>query len=293
MKKIRYSFEAILLYVLFAFFRILPPRLASDIGGWIGCLIGPRLAASRKAKRHLALAMPNLSEQQQEQIIQDMWDNLGRVIAEYPHLEIISKKYTETKNTDFMLECIENKTPMILVGGHISNWEINSVATLTHLNHPIDITYRAPNNPWVATLLNNARTLKGRITGYPKSRDSGKKIMQALKNKKSIGILVDQKYNEGLNVPFFNRDAMTNPVFVKLCQKYNAPLIPVRNQRHKGYSFTLTAYPPIPVFEKDGSPRKTEDVIKDVHSLLESWIEDAPEQWIWMHKRWGKSKRLL
>ncbi|MGH1404876.1 MAG: lysophospholipid acyltransferase family protein [Alphaproteobacteria bacterium] len=293
MKKIRYALEAILLYMLFVFFKLLPPPIASNIGGAIGRFIGPLLAASRKARRHLALAIPDLSEQQQQDIIKGMWDNLGRVIAEYPHLETICKKHTQVQNVEFMQECIENNTPMILIGGHIANWEINSVATLTLLNHPIDITFRAPNNPWVASLLDNARTLKGRITGYPKSRDSGKKIMKALKNKKSIGILVDQKYNEGLNVPFFNRDAMTNPVFVKLCQKYKTPLIPVRNQRHEGCSFTLTAFPPIPVFNEDGTPRQTEDVIAEVHTLLESWIEDTPEQWIWMHKRWGKSKRLL
>lgn len=286
-KKIRYFFEGILLWVLFGFFKLCSVRVASNIGGYIGRTIGPRLAASRKARKHIRLAMPKTTQQKEDQIITGMWDNLGRVIAEYPHLEDIGEHHTTINNLERLKPYLDNEDQAIIfIGAHLSNWEVNSMATLKQLNHPIDLTYRAPNNPWAAYLLNKARTLNGRLTAYPKSRESGRFIMKAIKDKKTLGILIDQKYNPGLEVNFFSQPAMTNPIFVSLAQKYKCALIPVRNQRVNGHHFNLTPYPPLKLFNADGSARPVIDVIKEAHSLLEAWIADEPEQWIWLHKRW-------
>ncbi|PCI97167.1 MAG: lipid A biosynthesis acyltransferase [Alphaproteobacteria bacterium] len=287
MKNIRYFFEAVLLYILFIFFKILPPATASNIGGWIGRTIGSKLAASRKARRHIQRALPNTTQQEQDDIIKGMWDNLGRVIAEYSHLEHISKVHTEIVDLGQLNLYIQDEAaPILFIGGHLANWEINSAATLTQLNHPVDLTYRAPNNPWVAKMLDKARTLNGRLKAYPKSRESGRLIMKTLKDAGSLGILIDQKYNEGIEVDFFDMPAMTNPIFVQLCQRYKCPLIPVRNERLEGCRFKLTSYPPLETFKADGTPRAVEDVIKDAHQLLETWIKERPEQWMWLHHRW-------
>jgi len=288
MKKIRYAFEAVFLYLIFAIFKYLPAKTASNIGGWIGRVIGPRLAASRKAHKHILMAMPEISNERANEIVRGMWENLGRVIAEYPHLEKISRYYTTFENEERLLSLLEKEDqPLIFIGGHLSNWEINSIALLTHHNRSVDATYRAPNNPWVARLLDHARTLGGRLKAYPKSTESGRKIMQALKQGHALGILIDQKYNEGINVPFFNLPAMTNPVAVLLCQRYRCPLVPVKNIRGKdGCSFRIITYPPLDLFNEDGSPRPAEDVIKEAHALLEAWIREHPEQWLWLHHRW-------
>ncbi len=287
MKKIRYFFEGLLLWFLFGFFKLFTPKMSSNMGGYIGRTIGPKLAASRKAYRHIQLAMPNTPKERQDEIVRGMWDNLGRLIAEYPHLEKIAVEHTKINNLDRLKPYLDDKDQAIIfIGAHLGNWEVNSTATLKQLNHPIDLTYRAPNNPWSAYLLNKARTLNGRLTAYPKARESGRLIMRAIKDKKTLGILIDQKYNPGLEVNFFSKPAMTNPIFVSLAQKYKCALIPVRNQRVNGCNFVITPYPPLRLFEKDGSPRPVEDIIKEAHSLLEAWIADKPEQWIWLHRRW-------
>ncbi len=286
MKKIRYFFEALFLKMLFIFFSLLSPQKASDIGGRLGKTIGPRLAASRKARKNISKALPDLDSEEQDHIIAGMWENLGRVIAEYPHLERISKEHTIIENKSRLTSLLEQGEPILFFGGHIANWEVNSTALLTQYNKKIALTYRAPNNPWTAKLLDNVRTLNGRLPAYPKSRESGKDILRTLRNGDALGILIDQKYNEGIEVPFFSLPAMTNPIFVQLCQRFRCPLVPVKNERLNGCEFKITPYPPLILFDKDDNPRPVEDVIKDAHTLLETWIREKPEQWIWLHRRW-------
>lgn len=287
-KKLRYFLEAIVLYMVFGIFKCLPPQTASNAGGWIGRNIGSLLAASRKARKHIKMAMPDKSDTQVNEIVRQMWENLGRVIAEYPHLEKISLDHSYFENKEELLSLFKKKDkPVIFIGGHLSNWEINSIALLAHHNISVDVTYRAPNNPWSAHLLNHARTLGNRLNAYPKSAQSGRKIMQALKDGHNLGILIDQKYNEGVQTNFFDIPAMTNPIAVLLSQRYRCPLVPVRNIRSEdGCSFKIITYPPLDVFDKKGSPLPVEHVLDQANKLLEAWIKENPGQWLWLHHRW-------
>lgn len=286
MKSIRYALEALLLWLLFFVFRLMPVESASALGGSIGRVIGPRLAASRKASRHLQQCIPTLSPAEHDVVISGMWDNLGRVIAEYPHLATLGRDYTLLENPEVLEGYLATGKPVIYIGGHLANWEMNGTAPLMQLGRTTDLTYREPNNPWTAKLLEKARTLDGRIRAYPKGAESGRKILQALKDNHSIGILIDQKYSEGIESQFFGYPAMTNPAFVSLSQKYKCPLVPVRVTRYNGCHFKLTAYPEIPVFDPEGKARPVEDIIADAHMILENWIKECPEQWIWLHRRW-------
>ena len=215
-----------------------------------------------------------------------MWDNLGRVIAEYPHLQEIGKHKTVTLGSEYAKDIFEHKTPGIFFGGHIGNWEVNSTTTLEQLNYAVDLTYRAPNNKWTAKLLDKTRTLNGRLKAHPKSVESGRALLHTLRTGGALGILIDQKYNQGIETLFFGQPAMTNPIFVQLCQKYKCPLIPIRNIREKGCSFTLKIYPEISVIDDEGKNRPIIDVINDAQALLEEWIIEKPEQWVWLHRRW-------
>lgn len=286
MKKCRYLIEAFLIYGLFFCFKILKPHIASHIGGWLGRNIGIRLAASRKARVNIRRALPHCTQEEEDHIITGMWDNLGRVMAEYAHLNKIGQDYTDIIQADAIKDILASKQPCIFIGAHLSNWEVNSAATLLQLDHAISLTYRAPNNPWSERLLGKARTLNGRLKAFPKSRDSARHIMQTLRDGKSLGILIDQKYNEGVEVPFFAHAAMTNPIFVQLAQKYKCPIIPVRNERLHGCHFRLTPYPPLKTHDDDGYALPVENVITQAHMLLETWITERPEQWLWLHRRW-------
>lgn len=291
MKRLRYHLEAAFLSAIIGFFSLLPAQAASAVGGFIGRNAGPLLAASRKARRNVENALPGLEPDKTARIVAGMWDNLGRVIAEYPHLEALGRDRTRIEGVEHFEKALAENRGAICFGAHLGNWEINPAACLAQTGQAIDLSYRAPNNPHVDRLLARARSLEGKLRAYPKSRSGGKSMMEAVKKGRVLGILIDQKYGEGLSLPFFGREAMTNPFFVQLAQRYRCPLLPVRNIRLGEARFRLVVYPPLTLFETDGTPRPVADVIAEAHRLLESWIKESPEQWLWLHRRWKDDER--
>jgi KDO2-lipid IV(A) lauroyltransferase len=169
----------------------------------------------------------------------------------------------------------------------MANWEITGLSILYHLNINASPVYRAPNNYYVEKLLLNARTGRGKIKAFPKSKTGTRELLKAMKNKQVTGILIDQKYNEGIAVPFFGQPAMTSPAFVDLPQKFGGTLIPVQIERLNGANFKITFHNPVPLFDDKDKPLKNTEVINKTHQLLENWIRNRPEQWLWLHRRWS------
>ena len=291
MKKFRYMIEAILLYMLIGIFSLLPAGAASACGGAIGRFIGSKLAASRKARRNLERALPDKTDQEYADIIIGMWENLGRVVAEYPHLSEIAKNRTDIINGHILDDLKQTGKPLIFISGHLANWEIPASAAFVQTQTAISLIYRAPNNPIVDQLLNRYRSLKGSLETLPKASSGMRDTIKNLKNGQHIGILIDQKYNEGIPAPFFGQLAMTSPAFVSLSQNYDAHILPVRCERLPHARFRVTLYPPIPSIDvKTHEKRDALDVIKDAHTLLEEWITECPEQWLWLHRRWDSDR---
>src|SRR3954463_3029623 len=146
-----YPLEAALLYVIYGIFMVLPLDTASAFGGWIGRIIGPRLGTSRKARRNLERAMPELSAKRREEILVGMWDNLGRVMAEYPHLDEIWKR-TEMIGAEIIHDIAATKTPTLFFSAHTGNWEVGLLGAARN-GLSVTAVYRRPNNPAVSWLI--------------------------------------------------------------------------------------------------------------------------------------------
>ncbi len=290
MKKIKYILEAIVLYILFYTLKALPPETSSRTCGYCLQKIGPQLGIARKARKQLTQCFPEKSEKEIKNIEIAMWNHLGRVFGEYPHIKYFVKNKLRYTNDSLIKQLIKDKKPAIIFGAHIGNWELNCAATLLEHNYPIDITYRAMNNPYADKLLYKARTLNSRIKAHPKSRNAALNIIRALKNNHFVGVLLDQKFNEGPEIPFFNMPAKTNPGFVEICQRHNIPLIPAQNIRNNDGTFELKFYKPIALYSDKGEPLPVTAVLGDVNTYIENWVKENPAQWLWLHNRWGTTK---
>lgn len=276
MKKIRYFIEAVFLALVLLISKLLPAPWASGLGGWIGRSVGPHLATSRKALTNIKEALPDADA---NKVLIGMWDNLGRIVMEYPHLKHIGRDRTKIIGAE-ILEQYKDK-PAVLFSGHLGNWEACPPSLFLQLSFITSPIYRAPNNPFSDYMLQRARTVGGKLKTIPKSKSGSRQIVKALQENAHIGMLIDQKYNEGIAADFFGRPAMTSPIFIQLAQKFNCPLIPLRIERTKDANFRVTALPPLDIENKP-----VETVLDECHALLEEWIKERPEQWLWLHRRW-------
>ena len=287
-RKIRYLLETAVVYIFYGFFKVLPVDTASNLGGAIMRTLGPRLAASRKAERHIAFALPELDEQERKTAIQGMWENLGRVFAEYPHLDKLLDRI-EVIGGHYLEDVRDSDKGSILVGGHFANWEAYAVVARKY-EMPVHLVYRKPNNMYVDGILQRARFRAGAVSNVPKGADGARQMMRILKNKECIGALIDQKYNKGISVPFFGKGAMTAPAIVQMAMRFDCPIYPVQIERLKGCRFRVTIHPPVKIPELKDPDKAVSQSLLSIHQLFEEWIRQRPGQWLWLHRRWPKGE---
>ena len=273
--------------LFFAAMRALPIDAASALGGWLARHIGPGLGISARAWRNLSAALPELSAGEIGRVLRGMWDNLGRVAAEYPHLPRIRvfppDGRVETGGIEHLDRAIAAGRPVIVFGGHLGNWEI---AALAAGQYGIDVAqiYRAANNPLVDRMIARFRGTGSEF--IPKGRVASRRALAALRRGAHLTLLVDQKLNDGIAVPFFGRPAMTAPALALLALHFDCAVLPARVERLEGARFRLTIHPPL---DLPKSGERTADVaalMEEVNRTLEGWIRERPEQWFWLHSRW-------
>ena len=279
MKECRYWVEHILLMLFHGLCRLMPWTMASRVFGSFAAFIGPKMAMNRKAVRHIRAAL-QCNEETATAIAKSHWNNLGRVMAEFPHLRSIAEKSVRFKGKEYLEAMRDDNQPGILFGAHLGNWEVLPHALLHHVGLAMHPVYRAPNNPMVDKRLHRYRSPDGKLVPYSKSRQGMVGMVKALKQGEHLGMLIDQKYNEGIVAPFFGMNANTGTAFIELAQKYKCPLVPLRCVREEN-GFLVEALPPI---QTEG--RLVNDVLAEAHGILEGWITDHPDQWLWIHRRW-------
>jgi KDO2-lipid IV(A) lauroyltransferase len=285
-KRAGYLIQAVLLGAFLAVCRVLPVDWASGLGGWIGRTIGPRMGQTRKAERNLSRAFPQNSTADNRRILSGMWDNLGRVIAEYPHLPRICAKLEGGRVEIIGIETIRalatDGKPGILFGAHLANWEVQPYLA-RHTGLALGLIYRAPNNEWVDRLL---RRLRDAPMLFRKGEEGARALYGLLRKGGHAAMLVDQKMNDGIPVPFFGRDAMTAPAIAQFGLRLGCVLVPVRTERVRGARFRVTVYPPLALESTGDRAADERAVMVRINAIIEEWVRARPEQWMWLHRRW-------
>jgi len=282
--------QALGVFIVYGFFRILPLDWASAVGGFIGRNIGPQLQISRRATNNLIRVFPNMTPDQQQHSIYQMWDNLGRNVGEFPHLGRLGI-YTENSRIDvvgkkWIEQTIDGENSSIFFTGHIGNWELVPLS-MTALGTPIARVFREANNPLVNGLYHlGRRSMQGEL--IPKGATGARKLLRTLKQGGHVGMLVDQKMNDGISVPFLGLEAMTAPALAEMVLRYDCKVLPIRCERLTGAHFRITVLPPININKTGNRKQDVFNIMTDVNLVLERWIRDKPEQWLWLHNRWPK-----
>ena len=278
--------QAAAAYGIFFFSRLLPFAAASNLGGWLGRALGPRLPVNELARKNLERAFPEKAAGEIGNIITGMWDNLGRTAFEYPHLDrlkIYDGDIVEVTGTDIIDALKNDGKPGIFFAGHLANWEIQPLS-VTQWGLPVHLVYRAPNNPLMENLFRHHQPGNGELIA--KGPQGVRRLLALLKEGGHLGILVDQKMNDGIAVSFFGRDAMTAPAMAQFALKFQCPVVPVQAVRTHGAHFRVIHHPPLKITPTGDARADAAAIMKRVNGILEGWIREHPEQWLWVHNRW-------
>jgi KDO2-lipid IV(A) lauroyltransferase len=287
-KRWRYRIEAAAIWCGFVLLRALPLDVASALGGLIARGIGPLLPISRRAAQRLRRAMPEIGAAEAQRIIRGMWDNLGRVAGEYAHLDefhlYAPGSRVEVVGSEHIDALRDDGVGGIFFSGHYGNWELLSLAA-GQRGVPLTLVYREANNPAAELLLQKVRAA---VPGehLAKGSTGARAALAALIRGAHLGMLVDQKLNDGIAVPFFGRDAMTAPALARFALRFRCPVVPARVERLGGAHFRLTIFPPLRFADSGHKEADTLAAMTAVNALLEGWIRERPDHWFWLHRRW-------
>lgn len=270
-----------------ALFAILPLDRASALGGWIARKLGPRIGAHKIATRNIARAMPELTAAQQADALTGMWDNLGRVIAEYAHLaNIRDTGRIEMVGTEYVAAIRDSGKPAIFYSAHYGNWELMSLVGAQQ-RLPLVQVYRAANNPLTEEMLQELRKPVGG-RHVPKGMQAARELLKALKRNECLAMLVDQKLNNGVAVPFFGRDAMTAPAVADLALRSGCPVVPIYAERLGGAHFRVTVEAPVMLEDTGNREQDVYNGLLLINRKIEGLIRKRPDHWFWVHRRWPK-----
>ena len=271
------------------------PDWLGDFAGRTMRMIGGLLPENRLGRENLAAAFPEKSAAEIEEILRGVWDNLGRVGAEFIHLERLWDYESPGKPGRFdispttvqrFLHLREDGKPALIFSAHLANWELPAISAATH---GVDSTvlYRGPNIPAIDRWITETRAaLMGTLiqTGL----DAPLKLAQALERGSHVGMLVDQYYVRGVPVTFFGQPTKANPLLARLARHFDCPIYGVRLVRLPGHRFRAEITEAIdPTRDAEGKI-DVAGTMQIITGVVENWIREHPEQWLWLHRRWRK-----
>ncbi len=285
MKYIKYFIQFSLTIFVFLIFKILGPNLSSYISGKIFELIGPFFRSKKIIHSNLKRGIPEINSENLNNITKLMWNNYGRLFAEYMFIKDfrsgkLSRKI-KIEGQDILDEIKKSKKQVVFVSGHFSNFELMAMY-LEKTGIELSAIYRPLNNIFLNWIMEGIR--EKFICKYQIKKGIGglKKLITLKKNNFSTALMIDQRVSEGILSNFFNQDALTTTIPAQLVKKFSIPVVPVFIERTEGLNFKIMIHEPIKFSNED----TIENITLKLNQILERMILKKPEQWIWSHNRW-------
>ncbi|MBV8927334.1 MAG: lipid A biosynthesis lauroyl acyltransferase [Bradyrhizobium sp.] len=267
----------------------------ADLFGRIARLIGPALREQRIGRANLVAAFPEKSPEEIETLLAGVWDNLGRVAAEFAHIDHIWD-YDEdspdrpgrieiARRTDELFRQLRTDgKPALVFASHLANWELPALAAVAH-RLDAAILYRRPNIASADRAIQQVRQVN-MGTLIPAGRDAPFRLAEALQKGQHVAMLVDQYLTGGVEVTFFGRKTRANPMLARLLRQIECPVHGTRVIRLPGNRFRAELTEEIPPVRDANGDIDIQGMTQKITSVVEGWVREHPEQWLWLHRRW-------
>jgi len=285
MKIIKYFLQFLFIIIFFFLFKILGLSISSALGGKLFEKIGPLFRSKKLIHSNLKKAFPDISLDHLNGITKMMWNNYGRVFAEYMFI----KKFREDRSNkniiiegQEILEDIKKKNKsVVFISGHLSNFELMAMH-IEKSGIKLSAIYRPLNNIFLNKIMERIR--KKYICKYQIKKGIGgmKKLMLLKKLNYSTALMIDQRVSQGIRSDFFNQKALTTTIPAQLVKKFKIPIVPIFIERINNINFKIVIKNPI-TFDNEET---TKTITDKLNLVLEKMISHKPELWIWSHNRW-------
>lgn len=274
--------------------RYFDPDRTANFFAAITRTIGPLFPEQRTGRANLTAAFPEKSADEIEAILKGVWDNLGRVGAEFAHLDHIwnlDPDHPEKSRIELAPGTIEKFADLrddgkgaIIFASHLANWELPALAGPAY-DLESAVLFRRPNIAAADRAVQDMRAVN-MGTMIATTHDAPLRLAQALQRGVHVGMLVDQYFGRGVDVTFFGRTTKANPLLARLVRQIDCPIHGVRVIRLPNHRFRVELSDEVkPVRDSEGKV-DIQATMQAVTSVIEGWVRDHPEQWLWLHRRW-------
>ncbi len=274
--------------------RRFDPITSAEVAARLLRRIGPWTKYHRIGRANLAMAFPEKPQAERETILMGVWENLGRTVGEYAHLDRLwdfdwehpNRGHVVSDDAEVFNTLRDDGKPGVIFAAHLGNWELPALLTAMY-GFKGAVVYRAVNNARVAAEVKRIREgLMGQL--IPSGIEGVIMARSILEDGGHVGMLVDQHSRTGTPVTFFGRECLANPLLARLARLYECPIAGVRVVRLPQHRFRIEGVGPIDP-PRDARGRIDEQATMQViTSIIEGWVREHPEQWLWLHRRWRK-----
>ena len=285
MNNIKYLFQFVFVIFMFLIFKIIGIKLGSFLGGRLFQIIGPLFRSKKLIHKNIKRALPNINEKELKNIHNSMWDNYGRVFAEYMFMEKFRNdqlsKNIFIEGKEILHDIITNNQKVVFISGHFSNFELMAMQ-IEKIGIKVAAIYRPLNNLYLNSIMEKIR--RKYICKYQLKKGVGglKDLIKLNKEGFSTALMIDQRVSQGIKLNFFNQKAYTTTIPAQLVKKFGMPVVPIFIERFDKIKFKMTVYKPMS-FNKIES---IEEITVKLNKTLENMILKSPNNWIWSHNRW-------
>ncbi len=285
MKYIKYFLQFSFVVIFFSIFKILGPKVSSNLGGKLFEIIGPIFRSKNIIKKNLQIAMNNISNQEINKTSKLMWNNYGRVFAEYMFIKDFRfnrlSSNIQVEGQDILENLKKNNKSAVFISGHFANFELMAMQ-IEKSGLDLCAIYRPLNNIFINKIMERIRKRYICKNQIKKGIGGVKNLISFTKKNYSIALMIDQRVSEGTLSNFFKKKAYTTTIPAQLVKKFNMPIIPVHIERFNDLNFKIKICKPL-YFEKNSSIQHITD---ELNLVLQEMIKLNPYQWIWSHNRW-------
>ncbi|MEX6504937.1 lipid A biosynthesis lauroyl acyltransferase [Jiella sp. M17.18] len=286
--------------VLFALLRLvrrLPARAGLAAADRAARLLGPLTDRHRLAKDNLAHAFPEKDAAWVERTARENWGQMGRIAAEFVYLDDLfdfdperpGEGRVEVEGIETFVELRDRKGPFIFFTGHLGCFELLPIGAAA-FGLEFTALFRQPNNRYIAKEVQSARrTASGHLV--PSKAGAAWTLAGILQRGGAVGMLVDQKFKKGVETTFFGRPCMTNPLLPKLARQFDAEVYPARSIRLPNGRYRLELQKRLDLPRNAAGEIDVAASCQCLNDVVEGWVREYPEQWMWFHDRWNAKSR--